>query len=448
MIHLFWLLACAKQKIYLQSFEEVWTTVDETYPYEDFSGVDWQEQHDIYEKKIKKAKDDDTFHLYLDGLLETLGVSHMSILPKELYEDESEEDESEEDQIGDGGQNDNSDVDGDTNSEKNYVEKGWVGLDARWIEDKLIITKIHPDMTFPEDISMKMGLEVTHIDGRNIQDFAKRFSNERERGFAVGRYSISKFSGDLNETLSLTLRESDDTDPYKVNLTYQNLNTITSKKQFNLPSSVVQFDHYVLEEDLYYVSSNIFLMPIRDQIEEAFQNIVKNQPKGLIIDLRGNPGGFIDLGVFLSSFIISEKNLDLGTQISRDGTIYLTIYPRLQSQRYDGSVVVLVDELSASTSEVVAGGLQELGRVTVVGQISAGKALPSMVKNLSNGDRFQYVVADLRTPKGNQFEENGVVPNVIVERKRMDYIDQRDPELEVAITFLREQSLNTFEQEE
>ena len=77
------------------------------------------------------------------------------------------------------------------------------------------------------------------------------------------------------------------------------------------------------------------------------------------------------------------KNLDLGTQISRDGTLYLTIYPRLQSQRYDGQVVVLIDELSASTSEVVVGGLQELGRVTVIGQLSTGKALPSMVKTLS-----------------------------------------------------------------
>ena len=58
-----------KQKIYLQKvLEEVWTTVDETYPYEDFGGVDWQEQDMTLRKKDKKAKDDDAFHLYVDGL--------------------------------------------------------------------------------------------------------------------------------------------------------------------------------------------------------------------------------------------------------------------------------------------------------------------------------------------------------------------------------------------
>ena len=55
MIVFMMILGCATKKLYLETFEEVWTTVDETYPYEDFGGVDWDEQHEIYEKKVKKA---------------------------------------------------------------------------------------------------------------------------------------------------------------------------------------------------------------------------------------------------------------------------------------------------------------------------------------------------------------------------------------------------------
>ena len=97
------ILGCTTKKLYLETFEEVWTTVDETYPYEDFGGVDWDEQHEIYEKKVKKAKDDDALHLYLQSMLETLGVSHVSIFPKKLYtenyddkEIQEENDESDE----------------------------------------------------------------------------------------------------------------------------------------------------------------------------------------------------------------------------------------------------------------------------------------------------------------------------------------------------------------
>ena len=98
--------------------------------------------------------------------------------------------------------------------------------------------------------------------------------------------------------------------------------------------------------------------------------------------------------------------------------------------------------MSASTSEVVAGGLQELGRVIVIGQTSAGKALPSMIRTLSNGDRLQYVVADLLKPSGGHFEREGVVPNIIVERQIEDYINQKDPEIQAAIQYLESKQGN------
>ena len=105
--------------------------------------------------------------------------------------------------------------------------------------------------------------EITHIDGRSIQKFGKRFIDERERGFSVGRFATTKFYGDLETTVSLTLRESEEQEEYDVDLTYQKIEYDDFKKQFNLPASVVQFEHYEIDDDLYYLSSNIFVAHTR-----------------------------------------------------------------------------------------------------------------------------------------------------------------------------------------
>ena len=405
-------LGCAPKKLRLQTFEEVWSTVNETYPYEDFGGVNWTEQREIYEDKAKRTKDGDELRHTLEEMLAELGVSHMAILPQELYLEEDTNDSRVE------------------SPKDTTIEKGWAGVEARWIEDKLVITSVEDDLS-----QVSPGMEITKFRSKDIASYVEQFTEARERSFHVGRLAISSLEGDVGDSIPITVRSAQ-AEPAEVLLEYQQRNTMTAPKNFNLPSSLVRFEHSKLSDDIHYLSFNVFLMPIRDEIEKAFVSIVKDNPSGLIIDLRGNPGGFIDLGVYLCSFFVSDKDQDLGRQISRDGELYLTIYPRPQAQLYDGNVVVLIDELSASTSEVVAGGLQELGYATIIGQTSAGKALPSVIKNLANGDRFQYVVADLIKPSGGRFEEAGVTPDITVTRKIEDYQQQRDPELDAAIAHL------------
>ena len=152
------------------------------------------------------------------------------------------------------------------------------------------------------------------------------------------------------------------------------------------------------------------MMPIREPMIEAFEQIAISKPQGLIVDLRGNPGGLIALGQNLSGYLVAEKGLDLGEQISRDSNVFLVIHPRPASIRYAGPVAFLVDETSASTSEVLAGGLQELGRVEVLDSKPQGKPYRQGVGELPNGDRLQYVLADLKTPSGHPYEGDGVQP--------------------------------------
>jgi carboxyl-terminal processing protease len=95
-------------------------------------------------------------------------------------------------------------------------------------------------------------------------------------------------------------------------------------------------------------------------------------------------------------------------------------------------VAILTDELSASTSEVMAGGLQDLKRARTVGGRTAGMVLPSMVERLPGGIRLQYAVADFRTPNGVLLEGRGVQPDVPVIETRTDLAAGRDPVLEAA----------------
>jgi carboxyl-terminal processing protease len=112
------------------------------------------------------------------------------------------------------------------------------------------------------------------------------------------------------------------------------------------------------------------------------------------------------------------------------------VKPRASKDRFDGPIVVLVDGLSASTSELFAAGLQELGRVTVVGTTSAGMSLPSIIETLPDGDLLQFVTADLHTPGGARLEGVGVVPDVVVPWDEASLLAGTDPQLDAALSHL------------
>jgi carboxyl-terminal processing protease len=94
-----------------------------------------------------------------------------------------------------------------------------------------------------------------------------------------------------------------------------------------------------------------------------------------------------------------------------------------------------VDGLSASTSEIFAGGLQDLGRARVFGTPTAGAALPSVIEKLPNGDGFQYAIANYTSEGGKVLEGRGVIPDVVVAPTREALLAGHDPVLEAALSW-------------
>jgi len=185
------------------------------------------------------------------------------------------------------------------------------------------------------------------------------------------------------------------------------------------------------ETGISYLHFNIFARPAMKDIRKLLLSLPADG--GLVIDLRGNVGG---IGVMASGISgwLSDRQFLLGTMHLRQGHIGFSVAP--QAGAFLGPVAVLVDSGSASTSEIMAAGLQEAGRVRVFGESSPGAALPSLFKALPTGDLFQYAVADMQTPGGVLIEGRGVAPDEPVIRTIADLAAGRDPVVDAAKTWL------------
>ena len=138
----------------------------------------------------------------------------------------------------------------------------------------------------------------------------------------------------------------------------------------------------------------------------------------------------------MAGWFIEEKGRRLGTMYLRDNELKMAVLPR--PDIYHGPVAVLIDGLSASCSEIFAGGLKDLGRARIFGSTTAGAVLPSTIEMLPNQDGFQYAFANYRSEKGDVLEGVGVIPDVEVYQTREALLQGKDRVLETALQWIGE----------
>jgi carboxyl-terminal processing protease len=203
----------------------------------------------------------------------------------------------------------------------------------------------------------------------------------------------------------------------------------------NLPEMRVYLESRALPDTAGYIRFNEFLDP--GSIMPAFEAALKGFAKapGVILDLRGNSGGIGVMAMGIAGFFIDREGLTLGEMKTRDTTLKFVIFPRPET--YSGPLAILVDEGSASTSEILAGGLQDLKRARIFGVRTAGAALPSDIIRLPNGDGFQFAQASYTSVSGKVLEGAGVTPDVVVEQTRESLLSGRDPVIEAADAWIR-----------
>jgi carboxyl-terminal processing protease len=154
---------------------------------------------------------------------------------------------------------------------------------------------------------------------------------------------------------------------------------------------------------------------------------------GVVIDLRGNPGGVGAMVMGFAGYFV-DSTQSLGTMRTRQVSLNFVINPR--ALRFNGKVAILVDPMSASTSEIFATGMQRIGRARVFGERSAAAALPALMERLPSGDVFVHAVADFTDPSGKRVEGAGVVPDVVVPLRITDLAQGRDAPLDAALRWI------------
>jgi carboxyl-terminal processing protease len=404
-----------QRRINLDSFEYVWKTVRDKHWDPKLGGIDWQSVHDELKPRVESAQTMEEARRVVSSMLDRLHQTHFGLIPADAYS-----------AIGDTG-------------EAGETEGGQTGIEIRILAGHAIVSSIAPDSP-ARDAGVLTGWEIVRIGKTDTASVISKLSEVSPQSHTaelmIARALRSRLDGKIGSEVTI---EFSDLNGKQISKRVTRRAESGELARFGfLPPMVVNFESRKLSGNVEYIRFNLFLKP--DVVVTRFGQAIHDcgHCPGVIIDLRGNPGGIGAMAMGMAGFLISQPDQKLGTMYMRSLPIRFVIFPR--PEVYDGPVAILVDGLSASTAEIFAGGLQDLKRARIFGEHTAGAALPSVIERLPNGDGFQYAMANYISDSGRQLEGNGVTPDVEVLPDRKALSAGHDPVVDAALNWFRTES--------
>ena len=251
-------------------------------------------------------------------------------------------------------------------------------------------------------------------------------------------YAVSIIRGPKGTQVTLTIMGEGDEEPREVSITRDTIEIDSVK--FSRKSSVVageEDESFDLKDgDIAYIELLYFNENTLADWNKTVQDVLAANPKGIILDLRNNPGGFLATAIEVAGEWVDGQTVVL--ERLRSG-VKLAHQANRQA-RFDGiPTVILVNGGSASGSEIVAGALQDYGVATLVGETTFGKGSVQDLKKFSDGSSVKLTIAEWLTPNGRNINEEGIKPDIEVEMTKEDYDADKDPQLDKALEVLRSQ---------
>ncbi|MCX8083545.1 MAG: S41 family peptidase [Calditerrivibrio sp.] len=236
--------------------------------------------------------------------------------------------------------------------------------------------------------------------------------------------AVNKLRGTPGTSVTITILRGSDSKPFDVTIVREVIKVKTVKFQ--------------VKDDIGYLRLTQFNETASSELSKALEKLKQNSVKGIILDLRNNPGGLLDEAVNVTSlFLQPGKTVVFTKERNEKNSMYLKSR-NLGVSDYNTPMVVLINSGSASASEIVSGALQDHKRAIIIGTTSFGKASVQTTFNLSDGSAIKLTTAKYYTPSGRSIQGVGISPDIEVKSGEIVYrendMELREKDLDKHIT--------------
>jgi carboxyl-terminal processing protease len=388
----------------LKLFDQVWQLVNEHYYDPAFNGVNWNAVRERYRPRVASGSSDDDFYTLLTEMTAELHDAHTRFRSP---------------------------------AERERADKSQAstpGIAVGELDGNPVVITVDPDSEAAR-AGVEPGMIVATVDGL---PFAERLAQVREEvGTSSSKRATALISyhriltGEPESKVRLGLLRSDGT-TLNVTLTRHLIQLAPPVFTRRLPSGYIYLRFGMFDETA--------AREFKEELTRA------TGAPGIVIDLRGNPGGDLQTALRIAGGFFAEK-VSFGKVISRSGkapSLLLRILGvpselevgRPGGQIYSGPVVILVNEGSGSDAELFSAGMQENGRAIVVGRQTCGCVLASIAHRVKGGGELDISEFNILTAKGKRLEGTGVVPDVPVPLTLADLRRHHDATLREAVAVL------------
>lgn len=391
-------------------FEAVWDDIAQSYYDPDFGGKDWRSIGEKYRNRLATLDEREDFDALLSEMLGELGDSHFSVISPSFNE-----------------------------LMPNPWQRGDSGITLAIVGNRPIIHRVRPESAAALN-GIEPGYELVSVDNITVQSLGSLVDEadvfDRTAPYYFLKAIENRLYGPPSRKIELLVKPTrfGRTRSYSIEL--REYSGRMSLPLGNMGESPIEIDKRILENDVAYIRFNLWVPSLMEEIRTYIKSIDESV-KGLVIDIRGNPGGIGLMATGLAGMLVDEAYL-MGTMRLRQGHLNYNVYP--QKGAFLGPLAILVDNNSISTSEIFAADMKETGRGRVFGSRTPGAALPSVFKRLPNRYFLQMAIADYGTAKGTRIEGVGVDPDFRVELSPARLRQGRDNVIEAAQKWILRQN--------